>query len=382
MSNDSEIIPVVSNRAGLFMPAPDLKINLFDSSKPESSPSWFLSMQNFLNHIKPVDWLIDGALERDTLSSLFAASGSGKSFIALDIAAHIATGKDWHGRSVKKGTVVYFCGEGSRGLKRRARAWYDHHKLSLDDLLLCEKRIDGQSTQEMTSLLNNMAIHVDQKPVLMVVDTVSCYFGAGDQNSAKDTTVFLNHMERLRSLMNCTILLVHHTGHESKDRARGSSAFRAAMDAEYTCQKFDRLIELRSTKQKDADLPEPVRFELLSVELGEGLGESAVLQKTDKPLPVDEDEIVSSQQTLSAKYLTALHILEGMSDEYRDRKKRSGIDDGMILVEAKDWRKRCLDADVTQSKHWSRIPELLEKKGLIRRQGIHVFPTVPTSGDF
>src|SRR5947209_2819298 len=61
---------------------------------------------------QPLPWLIEGLLPASSLAVLAGGSGVGKSFIALDIACSIASGIDWHGRSVMQGDVVYVAGEG------------------------------------------------------------------------------------------------------------------------------------------------------------------------------------------------------------------------------------------------------------------------------
>src|SRR2546422_8198989 len=40
-------------------------------------------------------------------TTLFRSSGGGKTFVSLDWALCIATGKPWRGRAVKRGPVVY-----------------------------------------------------------------------------------------------------------------------------------------------------------------------------------------------------------------------------------------------------------------------------------
>ena len=54
---------------------------------------------------------------------IFGQPASGKSFLAVDLAASIATGRAFQGLKTQKGDVVYIAGEeGYRGLKRRFTA--------------------------------------------------------------------------------------------------------------------------------------------------------------------------------------------------------------------------------------------------------------------
>jgi len=50
-------------------------------------------------------------------------------------------------------------------------------------------------------------------------------------------------------------MLVHHTGHSEKQRARGSIALKGALDTEYRLDKVGDEITLTNTKMKDAEPP-------------------------------------------------------------------------------------------------------------------------------
>ena len=52
---------------------------------------------------KEQSFVIKGLIPECSFASIYGPSGSYKSFLALDWACHIATGKDWDGHKVKKG---------------------------------------------------------------------------------------------------------------------------------------------------------------------------------------------------------------------------------------------------------------------------------------
>ena len=106
---------------------------------------------------------------------------------------------------------------------------------------------------------------------------------------------FIRSVDLIRKVWECTILIVHHTGYASTERGRGSSALRAAVDAEYmiTRQQDSRLVSVKGTKMKDADRPEPKNFELKIIELGindhRGIAiTSGILQETSEQVAVPE----------------------------------------------------------------------------------------------
>jgi hypothetical protein len=51
--------------------------------------------------------LIAGTRDEGALSVIYGESNSGKTFVALDKAMAVATGKPWNGKATKRGLVVY-----------------------------------------------------------------------------------------------------------------------------------------------------------------------------------------------------------------------------------------------------------------------------------
>src|SRR3954447_21535012 len=77
-------------------------------------------------------WLVHGMLGQGEASAVYGQPGCGKSVLIEDLALHIAAGRDWHGKSVQRGAVVYFALERKKLVERRARAFRKKH--GLDDL--------------------------------------------------------------------------------------------------------------------------------------------------------------------------------------------------------------------------------------------------------
>ena len=105
--------------------------------------------------------------------------------------------------------------------------------------------------------------------VAIFIDTVNNHM-SGDENSAKDTRNMLNACNIVARALNASVCLNHHTGHaaESKQRARGSSAWKASLDASILVTKNDDSIEISCTKMKDAEPPKPLFGKLQTVPLG------------------------------------------------------------------------------------------------------------------
>lgn len=217
-------------------------------------------------------YLIKGILPASGTTAIYGPSGSFKSFLAVSWACHIATGKEWDGRRVTRGAVLYVVGEGGVGVPRRLRAWADQYTGSAD--IPNVYRIDMPVFMAVPEQVAELKIAAEQvkretgSPVrLIVVDTVARCFGGGDENRAADMGAFIAGCDDVKAATGATILLVHHTGKQEDNGARGSSAFRAALDAEYLVKreaKDSSSVVLRNTKMKDDEPPQERAYDLRS----------------------------------------------------------------------------------------------------------------------
>jgi hypothetical protein len=236
------------------------------------------------------DFLVDGMLERGSLAMIFGKPASGKSFLAVDLAASIATGRAFQGLKTQKGDVVYIAGEGYRGLKRRFTAWATYHDVSPEEIRVMISRSavdyrDERAAQELETELIR-ARKSGLAPVLFIVDTLARNYGGGDENSNSDMGKFISVIDQFNVKFGCATLIIHHSGHGENQRARGASALRGALDAEFSCLKDRSAILVQCTKMKDAEEPENLAMSLKSVSLGSSNDgkqiSSAVLVKNDE----------------------------------------------------------------------------------------------------
>lgn len=232
-----------------------------------------LKVGDLIKDIKPIEWLVRDYFERDSIALVYGSPGSGKSFFTVDIACSIATGNPWFGHSIHQGTVIYIAGEGHNGLARRFKGWEVSRGVSLSDAELYKSAgsvqvLDEESVLGMSEEIYQVAESTGQPVSMIVIDTLARNFGPGDENSTEDMSTFIQHVDHhLRQRFNCCVLIVHHSGHNA-ERARGSSALKAAVDAEYEISKDDSgNVKIKTTKMKDAELPPEMMLRLKGVEL-------------------------------------------------------------------------------------------------------------------
>lgn len=210
--------------------------------------------------------LIEDTIDRRTVALLAGSWGTGKTFLALDWAACVATGRIWQRRRVPTtGRVLYVASEGAFGFGARVDAWeygWRPHKLTDEAFTVLPAPVnlrDRAQVDELCELATGAS--------LVVIDTLArCLVGA-DENSAKDMGEAVDALYRLRDATgDGTVLAVHHTG-KDRETTRGSSALEAGVDTVYKTKGDARLIDLERTKRKDG--PTDDRLQLALTDTGE-----------------------------------------------------------------------------------------------------------------
>lgn len=231
---------------------------------------WLIPADDFSRQPAPLAWLIKHWVQSQALIMVHGPSGGGKTFVVLDWCLRISSTLDeWGGKSVKSGTVIYLAGEGHHGLRARVAAWKHCHKIDKLNMWLSRDGCDLNTPEGYRKVVEQIRA-LGLEPCLIVVDTLHRFL-SGDENSAQDTKTMLDACNALMREFKCSVLLVHHTGvaEEAQHRARGSSAWRGALDIEVSIVpgKDGEPLQIIQRKSKDAELAEPLCARLESVEI-------------------------------------------------------------------------------------------------------------------
>lgn len=283
--------------------------------QPIFTPVWQL-----LTDIKQIKWSIHGYLEQDALAMVFGPSGVGKSFVVVDWACCVATGTPWHGNAVEQGAVFYIAGEGHNGLTRRFAGWSKARgKAITKDTPLYKSNhavllLNQAEADRLGAEIDSMYKSTGVRPSLIAVDTLARNFGAGDENKQEDANAFIAAVDRLRRQWSCTIIIVHHSGHDM-DRARGSSVFKAAMDQEIAIKGGNGKLEVSCTKMKDAEAPAPRAFKI--IQMGLGVRDDADAEILGAALELDGNPMEFKVGTTTAgQPITALQVIQAIYPQW------------------------------------------------------------------
>lgn len=203
-----------------------------------------------LDSIPPLEPVVDDMLFRDTLARIYGPSGTFKSFLTLDIAACVAIGAPWHGLNTRRGPVVYLVAEGIRGIRKRVRAWEQHHGRKMTGVKFLPRPVQARDPE--WAVLIEACRRIG--PALVVVDTQARVTVGVEENSNTEMGVIVQRMEELREASGACLLLVHHTGHD-EGRSRGATAVKGALQTELGVTRKDAdegpVVTLKVGKQKD-----------------------------------------------------------------------------------------------------------------------------------
>jgi len=331
---------------------------------------------------EPVEWLIEGVLVAGSFSALFGPPGSFKSFMALDMAEAIATGRPWMGREVSKpGAVLMLCGEGFGGVGARIKAIKIHHQTEDGaPIYVVRHQLNLRSSAEdFNALMMAVVQLVEETGVefrLAIVDTLARAFGGGNENDSGEMMGFVVSMGKIQEFLNCALMVLHHSGKNVGLGMRGSSALLGAVDTELELLRFEDQPKgiLTITKMKDGEQGTRFGFEMVEVQIrpaGLGLTEAVVslaVQASDSAVNEQPKRAGKSNAGSGKNQRLAMQCLEKMVKEHGSAKYIEGLQRHAIKLEV--WRQElwskmgCTDEDKSSFKMaWKRARDDLQKSG-------------------
>lgn len=259
-----------------------------------------------------LEWRIKNILPITGLAMIFGGSGAGKSFFILDVIASIARGSTWHGKKTKKGRVIYIAAEGANGFRKRLRAYAKHHKIALQDIdLHIIAATPNIYTGDVAPLIED--IQNAGGADVVVIDTLAQVTVGANENGGEDMGLVISHCQLLGEELRALIILIHHSGKNSKNGSRGWSGLKGPLDVEIEISKKGKSCLAIITKQKDEADGERFPFALKQVWLendadGEPIS-SCVVVYVDEP----DNQIKRPTGLWQRRIFGALETLGGKS---------------------------------------------------------------------
>ena len=266
----------------------DLVGDVSSTHTPEGQRFAIVPAHEFATGANPT-WVIKDVLPQAELVVMYGASGSGKSFLALDMAAAIARGVEWRGKRVRQGRVAYIAAEGGGGFRKRLKAYGQHNEIDLASLELGVIHAAPNMMEAKDAADVVKAIKAWGGADIVIVDTFAQVMPGANENAGEDVGKALTHCKRIHELTGAMIILIHHAGKDASKGARGWSGLRAAADAELEVVREATGRSLRLTKSKDGEdgMAWGFDLEIITVGVDEDLDPitSCVVIEAQMPVP-------------------------------------------------------------------------------------------------
>lgn len=213
-------------------------------------------------------WIVKGIIPRIGLTALYGPSGSGKSFLLLDLALTIATGEAyWFGHRISAVPIIYVCLEGESGLGKRVKAWFTYTNKPLPQLMRFITQPFNLLTVDVDELVKAIVL-TGHTGGLIILDTLNRAAPGADENSPVDMGRIISACGKLQRLTGGMVLLAHHTGKDEAKKLRGHSSLPAALDGAIEVTKNGASRQWTVGKSKDDKDGGTNPFKLEVVNLG------------------------------------------------------------------------------------------------------------------
>lgn len=219
---------------------------------------------------------VQGLLFSGTFGVFYGEPGSGKTFLATDLAMSVAAGLEWNGKRVDIGGVIYCVLEGITGFRNRVAAWKLEHD-TLDGpvhFASIQSSVNmltpGADVETLIGRVKEAAANLCIPVKLVVIDTLSRSLQGGDENSSVDMGALIANVHHVIAQTGAMVLMVHHSGKDAARGARGWSGLKGAIDTEVEITRSDEgRRAAKVVKQKEGEDGADFPFSLDIVTLGQ-----------------------------------------------------------------------------------------------------------------
>ena len=331
---------------------------------------------------EPVNWLVEGVIPEKSFVALYGPPASFKSFIAMDIAECIASGRDWLGNKINgTGPVLYIAGEGHGGIGARIAAIKQHYNTPDDaQVYVVRSQINLRSSVDdflaLISAIDELVKELGVDLRMIIIDTLARAFGGGNENSSDDMGAFIQATGKIQNRYRCSLMLLHHAGKDTTKGLRGHSSLLGAVDTQMEIMRFPETSKgvIFMSKQKDGEDGQRYGFEAITVDidrsdLGLENGSSLVIEASevgemrsaDAENKPEKGKAIGAKQKIAEKSLiVAIKTFGSIMDTPEGRKN------AITLEQWKAEFTAMIGSDVTSNQlatYWGRAKDHVIKSG-------------------
>lgn len=294
--------------------------------------------------------LVKGLFLPGETGTVYGDSGSGKSFVTLDLAFHIALGLPWVGRKVTKSPVLYVALEGVGGFQKRviaaARQFGDpgdyFARLNLQ-VSLVKAKAGAEGARKVIDGFKGLAERTGATNGLIIIDTLARATAGDDENAVADMMAFLEHRAQvIAQETGAAVLIVHHTNKRGEER--GSGSLRAGVEFALRVDRDGDRRTVTGEKVKDGVEGKLYDFRLEQVALGTDADGDEITSCTVKK---SDPELADRAKRCQAACLFLIEEAEREGVNLSDRKRAGDTYvANWIRAHAPDWTLQEIEAAI------------------------------------
>jgi hypothetical protein len=319
------------------------------------------------------NYLIKNILPRRGLAVIWGAPKCYKSFIATDMALHVALAWQYRGFRVQQAAVVYVALEGREGQAARKEAFAEYHGVTTAPFYLITVPLDlvRQHRELIASIEKQLG---DVKPGAVFIDTLNRSL-VGSESKDEDMAQYLAAAGAIEQHFACLVPIVHHCGID-RERMRGHTSLPGAVDVQIRIDRLDNL-QATATVISAKDFPEgtEIFYRLEAVNVGtDPDGDpitSLVVLSPDESGPAPERR--KTAKGLGSEQRNALTALaECIAESGSPAPIAFGLPAGIKAVSLEQWKAELFSRDILErgpgknpASKWSRLKNKLFDKGHI-----------------
>lgn len=318
-----------------------------------SSPL-LVDASDWLDAATPMEWVIDGLIQRGCLYACTAITNHGKTAIGLLMALSVAVGKKFADREIVKGKVLILCGENPDGFRTRMMATMDSMGLERGDITGLVKVLDH--ALPLHGAYEQILAEARQEEgdyALVLVDTSVSYYSGDDEDDNLQARQHAWDLRALAELPGHPAIIANTHPTKSADREnllpRGAGALLNEIDTNLTVFAEGETAHLHWHRKKRGPDFDPIPFEF----------HSKTIEEQGRKIPT----------------VYAAHITDNRATELK--KARLQADDRLLYAMLHhpdstyaEWASQCgWNGEQAKSKVWRSMERLKEDKLVEKYRG-------------
>lgn len=235
-------------------------------AKKRSNQPLLIDALEWLDTATPMEWIVDGLIQRGQLYACTAITNHGKTAIGLLLVLSIAAGVQFAGRDIKPGKVMILCGENPDGFRTRLHATLENMGLEREDI--AGRVVVLPQALPLAGCAEQILEEARQQPgdyCAVLVDTSISYFSGDDEDDNLQARTHAWNLRALAELPGHPAIIANCHPTKSADREnllpRGGGAFLNEVDTNLTVFAEGETAHLHWHRKKRGPDFDPIPFE-------------------------------------------------------------------------------------------------------------------------